>query len=109
MKEAEKPDGAEVDRVVHEPARLGILTHLATSPGGRAGFTQIKEELGLSAGNLSVQLKNLEAAGYLSIEKSFKDSKPRTEALISPDGEAALAAYIDRMDSIISSLKKRIG
>jgi DNA-binding transcriptional ArsR family regulator len=94
-----------VDRLVHEPARLAILSRLASSEAGRASFTELRDELGLSAGNLSVQLRNLEEAGYLRVEKSFRGKKPYTEVALEARGEEALAAYISRMESILASLK----
>ncbi len=97
-----------VDRIVHEPARLAILSHLASSDSGRAPFTELRDSLSLSAGNLSVQLRNLEEAGYVEIEKSFRGKKPYTEARIKAKGERALAAYIENMESILSALKGRL-
>ncbi len=97
-----------VDRIVHEPARLAILSHLASTDSGRAPFTELRDSLSLSAGNLSVQLRNLEEAGYVAIEKSFRGKKPYTEVRLGAKGEKALAAYIERMESILAALKGRL-
>jgi DNA-binding MarR family transcriptional regulator len=109
MKEGAKSGADELDRVIHEPVRLAILTHLASSRGGTAAFTELRDSLSLTAGNLSIQLKKLEESGYLSISKSFRGQKPYTEASISVKGERALSAYVERMEGLIKALKKKIG
>jgi DNA-binding MarR family transcriptional regulator len=98
-----------VDRVVHEPARLSILSRLASADGGVAPFTELRDGLGLTAGNLSVQLRNLEEAGYVEISKTFRGQKPYTELRITAKGEEALGSYLSRMESLIASLKGRLG
>jgi len=109
MRGSAKPGSEELDRIIHEPARLAILTHLASSRGGKSAFTELRDELGLTAGNLSIQLKKLEEAGYLSIDKSFKGQKPYTEASISSAGERALSQYVERMEGLLKALKKKLG
>lgn len=109
MKESLKAGAEELDRIVHEPVRLAILTHLASSRGGKAAFTELRDELSLTAGNLSIQLRKLEEVGYLSIKKSFKGQKPYTEASISSEGERALSEYVERMEGLLKALKKKLG
>jgi DNA-binding MarR family transcriptional regulator len=104
-----RSDAEAVDRIIHEPARLSILSHLASAEGGLAPFTELRDGLGLTAGNLSVQLRNLEEAGYVMISKTFKGQKPYTELRITAKGEEALGAYLSRMESLIASLKGRLG
>lgn len=82
-----------------------ILTRLASSEAGRVGFTELKDELGFSAGNLSIQLKNLEEAGFIAIAKSFRDNKPYTEASLSAAGQRALDEYLDEMERLITALR----
>lgn len=100
------PQSPRLDKVIHERARLVILTYLASGKSGRAEFTELKEVLDFTAGNLSVQLRNLEEAGYVAIEKSFRDNKPLTEAVLTPEGDRALREYLDEMEQLIGSLKK---
>lgn len=109
MNPAPPRDAEAVDRIVHEPARLSILGRLASAEGGSAPFTALRDELGLSAGNLSVQLRNLEEAGYVRISKTFRGQKPYTEIRITGAGEEALGSYLSRMESLIASLKGRMG
>jgi DNA-binding transcriptional ArsR family regulator len=94
----------ELDRVIHEPARLQIISYLATG-GPEVSFTELGEKLGLSSGNLSVQLKKLEESGYLSIVKSFKDNRPLTSVTITKAGMVALKIYLDELEQMIGFLK----
>lgn len=102
---AEPAGPPALDRIVHERARLMILTRLASAEGARASFVELKEDLGFTAGNLSVQLKNLEEAGYVAIEKSFRDNKPYTEASLTDSGDRALRAYLEEMERLIGALR----
>lgn len=95
-----------LDRVIHERARLVILTFLASSQDIEVGFTELRDKLGFTAGNLSIQLKTLEEAGLLSIEKRFRDNKPFTGVKLSPAGERALGDYLQELEVIVSSLKR---
>lgn len=81
----------EVDRVVHEPARLAILTVLASAE--EVEFLFLQKVLGLSKGNLSSHTQKLEAAGYLETIKAFRARLPVTTFRITPEGKQALEAY----------------
>ena len=94
------------DRIIHERSRLLILTFLASSDLKSVAFSQLRESLDFSAGNLSIQLKTLEEAGYIAITKEFKDNKPLTRASITNKGSNALKRYIGEMDSLIKGLRK---
>jgi DNA-binding MarR family transcriptional regulator len=100
------PINPQLDRVIHERSRLMIITFLASAEAGRASFTELRDQLGFTAGNLSIQLKKLEDAGFVRIEKSFVDNKPYTEIQLTPQGEAALQAYLEEMEQLILKLKK---
>lgn len=96
----------ELDRLIHEKARLMALTYLASSDQPETGFTELRDALGLSAGNLSVQLRNLEEAGYVATEKSFRDNKPYTAVRLTVAGRQALDAYLAELEVIVSSVKR---
>lgn len=81
---------AEIDRVIHEPARLMILAYLAAVES--ADFLFIQRQTGLTGGNLSSHLTKLEAEGYVSIRKEFVDRIPRTLLRITKPGLAAFRA-----------------
>lgn len=94
------------DKIIHERARLLILTHLASSDCTAVAFSELQERLGLTSGNLSVQLKTLKDTGYVAIKKQFKNNKPLTTASITPKGSHALMNYVEEMKRIINSLEK---
>ncbi len=94
------------DRLIHERARLLILTYLASVENERTPFTDIQKALDFTPGNLSVQLRKLEAAQYVGITKEFKDNKPLTSVSITPRGSRALNDYLAEMESIIRRIKK---
>ncbi|HSW35611.1 MAG TPA: transcriptional regulator [Candidatus Limnocylindrales bacterium] len=105
MPESDKKKGNYVlDRIIHEPARLQIISYLATG-GQEIPFAELVERLDLTAGNLSVQLKRLEEAGYLSISKSFKDNRPLTSVSLTRRGMDALKHYLQGLETMIDRLK----
>ncbi|RZJ04551.1 MAG: transcriptional regulator [Brevundimonas sp.] len=92
-------DLGRIDDVIHGRLRLGIMVYLADAES--ADFTELKTVLEATQGNLSVHLKKLEEAGYVAIDKSFKDNKPLTRASITPAGRRAFAAYLDAIGKLI--------
>jgi DNA-binding MarR family transcriptional regulator len=96
-----------LDKIIHEKARLMVLTYLASSDRPQAGFTELRGALQMSAGNLSVQLKTLEEAGYVRIEKRFVDNKPYTGVALTSKGQKALSGYLGELEVIVASLKGR--
>ena len=97
---------AVLNKIIHERARLLILTHLMSNVKRQVSFSELQESLKLTSGNLSIQLKKLKEAEYLEINKTFKDNKPYTTVLITPRGAKALNAYVEEMEEIIQALKK---
>lgn len=81
----------EVDRLVHEPARLAILTVLASAE--EVQFKFLEEALGLTRGNLSSHVSKLEEAGYLTVTKDFEEKIPVTSYRITARGRKALETY----------------
>ncbi len=82
---------SQIDRLVHEPARLMIMMILRGA--GEADFLYLQREGGFTQGNLSSHLSKLEEAGYVAIEKKFRGKFPLTVCRLSPKGEQALSAY----------------
>ncbi len=100
---AERPDDFNIDSlddVIHGRLRLGIMAYLSTA--GSAEFPLLKSRLQASDGNLSVQLRKLEEASYVSIEKAFVGKKPQTMVTLTPKGRAAYLAYLDAMKKLIA-------
>ena len=99
-------DGApELDRLIHERVRLGIVSALAVNQS--LAFNELKGMLGLTDGNLSVHARKLEEAGYLECTKSFEGRTPRTEFHLTDSGRAALTAYLNHIEALIQAVRDR--
>ena len=85
----------DLDRIIHEPARLLIATILSTVSS--ADFLFLQRETNLTKGNLSAHLSKLEEAGYIKVEKTFKGKLPLTVCKLTAKGQKALAAYRQQM------------
>ncbi len=94
----------EIDTLVHEPARLRLLTYLALLE--RADFVYLLGQSGLSKGNLSVQMGKLSAAGLVQVDKEFVDNRPRTTYTLTSAGRTRLARYRQTLDSILTALPR---
>jgi DNA-binding MarR family transcriptional regulator len=92
-----------LDRLVHDRVRLGMLSALAVSE--RLGFTELRGVLETTDGNLSAHARKLEDAGYISIEKSFRERVPHTEFRITTEGRAALERYLEHMESLVRAVR----
>jgi len=92
-------DLGRIDDVIHGRMRLGIMVYLADVE--TADFTELKTVLEATQGNLSVHLKKLEEAGYVAIDKSFKDNKPLTRVSLTREGRRAFAGYLDALSGLI--------
>ncbi len=90
---------SRLNPVIHERARLGIVSALAAREA--ASFPELKSLLDMSDGNLSVHLRVLEEAGYVALEKTFVDRKPRTTARLTRKGRAAFGHYVEVLEEIV--------
>jgi DNA-binding HxlR family transcriptional regulator len=100
------PETAAVnlDRVIHERTRLGILSALAVNAS--LAFSELKQLLKATDGNLSVHARKLEDAGYISCTKSFAGRVPKTEYRLMPAGRRALEKYLDHMEALIRTTRE---
>ncbi len=89
----------ELDPLLHSELRLAVMSLLLGVES--ADFVYLREQTGATAGNLSVQLDKLAKAGYIGIEKSFRDKKPRTVCRITEVGRDAFTEYVDALKSYI--------
>ncbi len=96
---AARLDIGGIDEVIHGRLRLGVMAYLANAEV--ADFNELKAVLEVTQGNLSVQLRKLEEAQYVTIEKSFLGRKPRTQVRITDTGRAAFAAYLEALSKVI--------
>ncbi len=91
----------DLDRLIHEPARLMIVTILAAAES--ADFLYLERETGLTRGNLSAHLSKLEAAGYVKIVKTYKGKLPLTVCRLTAEGQKAFSAYRRQLQEIVRS------
>lgn len=92
-----------LDRVIHERSRLMIFSLLA--PAEAVSFTELKQQLNLTDGNLSVHLRTLEEAGYVTARREFAGRKPRTLYSLTPAGRTAFERYIDLLESFVEQTR----
>ena len=93
----------QLDRVIHEKGRLAILSMLAASP--ELSFTELRDALGMTDGNLTTHIRTLQEAGYLSVTKSFQNNRPLTTCSLTAAGKKAFARYINLLEQIIRQNK----
>lgn len=93
----------DLDRVIHERLRLGIVSALAVNE--RLSFNDLKRLLDTTDGNLSVHARKLEEADYVVCEKMFAGRVPKTEYRLTPAGRRALEKYLAHMEAIIKAVR----
>lgn len=105
-RKTKKQDGGapitEIDKLIHEPARLMIMANLYVLEG--ADFLFIMRQTGLTFGNLSSHLSKLEAAGYVKIKKEFIGKKPHTMLALTKKGRTAFQSYKKRMKQVFDEI-----
>jgi DNA-binding MarR family transcriptional regulator len=94
-----------LDRVVHGPLRLGIIGALATAE--RRTFTELRDALGATDGNLNASLQKLEQAGYVAASKNAAGRVAVTEYRLTRAGQKALATYLEQLEGIVGPLRDR--
>ena len=99
------PEIDKIDDVIHGRLRLGMMAHLANAE--TASFTELKTLLGATQGNLSIQMRKLEDAGYIKVEKRFEGRKPLTTLRITSQGRAAMERYLEALSSVLGIAPKR--
>jgi DNA-binding HxlR family transcriptional regulator len=101
--EIEKRSPLELDRLIHERLRLGIISALAVNE--RLTFNDLKRLLQTTDGNLSVHARKLEDAQYIACEKTFEGRVPRTEYRLTAAGRRAFEKYLGHMEAIIRAVR----
>lgn len=92
----------DLDKLIHEPARLTILAHLYVIES--ADFLFLMRQTGLTSGNLSSHVSKLEAAGYVEVKKEFINRKPHTMVSLTTEGRAAFDEYKENLKHLLDSL-----
>lgn len=95
----------ELDRLIHERMRLGIVSALAVNDS--LSFSDLKKLMGTTDGNLSVHARKLEEAEYIACTKSFEGRMPRTQYRLTAAGRSALERYLDHMEALIRVTRDR--
>jgi DNA-binding MarR family transcriptional regulator len=95
----------ELDRLIHERMRLGIISALAVNE--TATFAELKKLLKTTDGNLSVHARKLEEANYIACAKSFEGRMPKTEYRLTDAGRRALEKYLNHMEALIGAMRER--
>src|SRR5215467_1529936 len=96
----------EIDRMIHERLRLGIISALAVNQS--LTFNELKHMVKTTDGNLSVHARKLEDAGYISCSKSFHGRTPKTEYSLTGAGRRALERYLDHMEAVIGQMRSQV-
>jgi DNA-binding MarR family transcriptional regulator len=95
----------QLDRVIHEKGRLAIMSMLAASP--ELSFTELRDALEMTDGNLTTHIKALQQEGYISVAKSFQNNRPLTTCSLTAPGRKAFAEYIGLLEKIVRQNKPK--
>jgi DNA-binding MarR family transcriptional regulator len=95
----------DLDRLIHERMRLGIVSALAANRS--LTFGELKDLLNTTDGNLSVHARKLEDAGYIACDKSFEGRMPKTEYRLTAAGRKALEKYLNHMEALIGAMREK--
>jgi DNA-binding MarR family transcriptional regulator len=95
----------QLDRVIHEKGRLAIMSMLAASAD--LSFTDLRDALSMTDGNLTTHIRTLQEAGYVAVAKSFKNRRPLTTCSLTPAGRKAFAAYVNLLEQIVQQTRHK--
>jgi DNA-binding MarR family transcriptional regulator len=93
----------QLDRVIHEKGRLAIMSMLAANP--ELSFTELRDSLSMTDGNLTTHIRTLQEAGFLSVTKSYQKNRPLTTCALTTVGRAAFTQYINLLEQIVRQAK----
>lgn len=95
----------QLDRVIHEKGRLAIMSMLAAST--ELSFTELRDALEMTDGNLTTHIRTLQEAGYVAVAKSYQNNRPLTTCSLTPSGRKAFAAYVNLLEKIVQQTKSK--
>jgi DNA-binding MarR family transcriptional regulator len=95
----------QLNRVIHEKGRLAIMSALAAAP--ELTFTELRDLLDMTDGNLTTHIRTLQQEGFVSIAKSYQNNRPLTSCALTAAGRKAFAQYIDLLDQIVRQSKSK--
>lgn len=93
----------QLDRVIHEKGRLAIMSALAATP--ELSFTELRDTLGMTDGNLTTHIRILQEEGFIAVAKSYQNNRPLTTCSLTKAGRKAFAGYIDLLEQIVNQSK----
>jgi DNA-binding MarR family transcriptional regulator len=94
----------QLDRVIHEKGRLAIMSMLAASP--ELSFTELRDALAMTDGNLTTHIRTLQEAGYVTVAKSYQNKRPLTTVSLTSQGRKAFTGYVDLLEKIVQQTRK---
>ena len=95
----------QLDRVIHEKGRLGIMSMLAAAP--ELAFTELRDALGMTDGNLTTHIRTLQESGYVAVTKSFQNNRPLTTCTLTASGRKAFGEYIGWLEQIVQQSRPK--
>ena len=95
----------QLDRVIHEKGRLAIMSMLAASP--ELSFTELRDALEMTDGNLTSHMRTLQEAGYVSVAKSYENNRPLTTCSLTASGKKAFTGYINLLEQIVQQTRPK--
>ncbi len=95
----------QLDRVIHEKGRLAIMSMLAATPD--LSFTELRDTLNMTDGNLTTHIRTLQEAGYLAVSKTYEKNRPLTTCALTAAGRKAFTGYIDLLEQILAQTKAK--
>jgi DNA-binding MarR family transcriptional regulator len=93
----------QLDRVIHEKGRLAIMSMLAASP--ELAFTELRDTLGMTDGNLTTHIRTLQEAGYVAVAKSYQNNRPLTTCSLTAAGRKAFSEYVNLLEKIVQQTR----
>jgi len=93
----------QLDRVIHEKGRLAIMSMLAAS--AELSFTELRDALEMTDGNLTSHMRTLQEAGYVAVAKSYENNRPLTTCSLTAAGKKAFANYVDLLEQVLQQAK----
>ena len=95
----------QLDRVIHEKGRMAIMSMLVAAP--ELSFTDMRDTLEMTDGNLTTHIRTLQQAGYVAVSKSYKKNRPLTTCALTTDGRQAFGEYISLLEKIVEQAKAK--
>jgi DNA-binding MarR family transcriptional regulator len=94
----------QLDKVIHEKSRMAIMSMLAGSP--ELSFTELRNSLKMTDGNLTTHIRTLQKSGYVSVSKSFRENRPLTTCTLTACGHRAFSKYVGLLEGIVKQARQ---